>query len=358
MSATKISWADVVWNPLAGCTPVSAGCHACYAAREAIRLAGNPNARIAAKYEGTARMTGDGPNRRAVFTGRVNIDAAALELPLRARKPRRWFVNSMSDLFHPAVSDALIHAVFAVMASAREQTFLILTKRPERMAALLSESGFAGAVAAETGAGCDYHVVVPFIRPDDLADRFPLPNVWLGTSCEDQDAAEERIPHLLRTPATVRFLSCEPLLGPVDLGLIGTVPKTISPMYRLAGDMIDWVICGGESGPKARPCDVAWIRSLVQECQSAAVPVFVKQLGANVRDRNDAGFEGDLETYVDDGAWVNPSGWPHTVEVEHDPNGYRQEYQGAPVRVRLRDRKGGNMAEWPEDLRVQEVPSA
>jgi len=179
------------------------------------------------------------------------------------------------------------------------------------------------------------------MTPASIRQRWPLSNVWLGVSVENQHFADERIPLLLQTPAAVRFISAEPLLGPVDLH---------SPVLEADSDgYLDWVIVGGESGAGARPFAVAWARSIVAQCQAAGVPVFVKQLGADVRDRNDAGFDG-----------CSPTSWPESIEerdaIEYELSGYREDWQGAEVRVHLRDRKGGDMAEWPSDLQVREFP--
>lgn len=340
--SSKIEWTQETWNPLAGCTPVSAGCRNCYAANHARRLAGNPNPKVSGAYERTARTAGDG---RAVFTGKVNLLPERLEQPLRWKKPRRVFVNSMSDLFHEDVPTGFIAHVFAVMAAAYQHTFQILTKRPERMAEVLNDEGFWAGV---WGHGVErWWDLKALALIDDIGPEDPLPNVWLGTSVEDQAAADERIPHLLRSPAAVRFLSCEPLLGPVDIVRSDSLALAQAARDGLTIGQVDWVIIGGESGPGARPCDVEWIRSLLRQCQSAGVPAFVKQLGANIRDRNDAGFDSD---------WHDGEGWPEPREVEHDPRGFREEYQGAPVRVHLEDRKGGDPQEWPEDLRVRQFP--
>lgn len=284
MSATStIEWTEKTWNPLTGCTRVSAGCDNCYAARQAATRLKNTDA-----YKGLAVMT---PSGRAAFTGTIRLLHDRLEDPLHWRKPARVFVNSMSDLFHPDVPFDFIDRVFAVMMGARQHTFQVLTKRPERMAQYVNERLF----------GIE-----------------PLPNVWLGTSCEDQAAADERIPHLLRTPAAVRFLSCEPLLGPIQFPL------------RSNGSVfwhgINWVIAGGESGPGSRPCNIEWIESIIAHCQAAGVPTFVKQLGAN-------------PVYH---TCRNPA-------CTHPDCGYEL--------LRLSDPKGGNMAEWPERMRVREYPN-
>ena len=276
--------------------------------------------------------------RRAVFTGDVRTLEDRLTEPLRWRKPRRVFVNSMSDLFHEAVPFEFIDRVWAVMALCPQHTFQVLTKRPERMAEYLNGRDAGGrtrdlVVIANT---------VNLPRPRDWEKHvctWPLPNVWLGASVEDQARADERIPHLTRCPAAVRFLSCEPLLGPVYLKLnhevltdmmdssgrrdssrVGRYPfPGLAPEYRTRRrHALGWVIVGGESGAKSgvRPCSVDWIRGIVHQCKEAGVPVFVKQLGAKA-------FEG-----VVDGPFLL-----------------------------LNDRKGGDPAEWPEDLRVREWPA-
>lgn len=271
--STAIEWTQETWNPLAGCTPVSEGCRNCYAAKEAVRLAGNPNEKIAAKYAGTAEMRGAGTRRRAVFTGRVNLDESALTKPLRWRMPRRVFVNSMSDLFHEAVPEDYVAAVVAVMAACPQHTFQVLTKRPERMAAFFSRWAMGSCWMEARDRG------VPLVLDDFGALFWPLPNVWLGTSVEDQRAADERIPHLLATPAAVRFLSCEPLLGPVEFSDVTGRSDCVAALGKPALDGIHWVIAGGESGPGARPMHPDWARSLRDQCQAAGVPFFFKQWG-------------------------------------------------------------------------------
>lgn len=299
---TGIEWTDATWNPVRGCSRVSAGCENCYAEKVAARFH-----RPGLAYEGLTRETAKG----RVWNGEIMLLPEQLDQPLRWRKPRRIFVNSMSDLFHEGVPESFIRDVFGVMSRAKQHTFQILTKRPERM------------------------------RRTAKALGFNLPNVWLGVSVEDQAAADERIPLLLQTPAAVRFLSVEPLLGPVDL----LYPKTVwpdgpqrccsgfecgcmgkpvdPPLIWGNGGWIDWIIVGGESGPGARPCDVKWIASIVQDCRDAGVPCFVKQLGAKA---------------IDD----------RLLNVGVKP--------ARPYRLPLKSRKGDDPSEWPEALRVQEFP--
>ncbi|MCA1811426.1 MAG: phage Gp37/Gp68 family protein [Halobacteriales archaeon] len=286
---TSIEWTDATWNPLRGCTAVSEGCRNCYAAGQAARFSGP-----GLPYEGLAKFTPQGPR----WTGEVRLVPEHLEDPLRWRKPRRVFVNSMSDLFHPAVSNEFISCVFAVMAAAPQHTFQVLTKRPERMAAWFEWAaqhphregpGIGGPLAALGEAICNFegNLPAPFHEETDLSClkvAWPLPNVWLGTSVEDQAAAEARIPHLLASPAVVRFLSCEPMLGPVDLRSATAFgmadPETTWAAAARARRRVDWVIVGGESGRGARPMDLAWARSLRDQAQGAGAAFFFKQVGA------------------------------------------------------------------------------
>lgn len=333
---SKIEWTEATWNPVRGCTKVSAGCRNCYAETFAERFRG---------------VKGH-PYERGFD---VRLVPEALDLPLRWREPRRVFVNSMSDLFHPNVPDEYIDQVFAVMALADRHVFQVLTKRARRMVEYFTDDPLLRWALIEGAAQKIYSERTGEDPSLWLAVHGPLKNVWLGTSVENQAAADERIPHLLATPAAVRFLSCEPLLGPVDLTPYFRKLATSGAGWKLTGGLAleiadrvpDWVIVGGESGPKARPCDVAWVRSLVEQCRAAGVPAFVKQLGAHVEDRNDAGFTGEDST-----------SWPiHIFEDDRTEEDLSDTgYQGAPVRVHLRDRKGGDPEEWPVDLRVREWP--
>ena len=294
---SKIEWTDATWNPVSGCTKVSPGCDHCYAETFAERWRGTPGHHFENGFDVTLR-----PER--------------LNQPLRWKRPRRIFVNSMSDLFHESVPDGFIGSVFDVMAQTPQHTYQILTKRHGRMRSLLNKWADAGW----------------YWRRDDMLwcgplDG-PLPNVWLGVSVEDQKWADIRVPALIETPATVRFLSCEPLLGPVGLDryLWLTGPSTAGPFRDYAGRRrfgggiggqaitsvkardLHWLIVGGESGPGAREMDREWAERLVWECRDAGVPVFVKQLGTVLGRQIGAG------------------------------------------------RKGGDWEAWPEDLRVREFP--
>jgi len=334
---SHIQWTDATWNPVRGCVKVSPGCAHCYAETFAERFRGVPGHPYEHGFD-------------------LRLVPEKLHEPLSWKKPRRVFVNSMSDLFQDGVPDSYIDQVFAVMALAPQHTFQVLTKRAERMREYFNNS-------APLANG---RVVRRFT--DLMIQRhlgavtwpgWPLPNVWLGVSVENQHFADERIPLLLQTSAAVRFISAEPLLGPVDISDYLEPICDCSKFDSIGsgafhdescpagGGSLDWVICGGESGAGSRPFEVNWARSIVQQCaRQPRVPVFVKQLGANVRDRNDAGFEGDT-----------PRSWPMDTDVEDYPNGFREDYQGAPVRIRLR-KKGGDINEWPADLRVREFPEA
>jgi len=221
---SPIEWTEATWNPVAGCTVLSPGCTNCYAMRMAARL----EAMGQAKYSGITRKAGG----RAKWNGRINLDHAALDIPKRWKTGRTIFVNSMSDLFHAKVPLDFIQAVFATMVATPQHTYQVLTKRPD--------------------------------RAEEVAKDLPWPkHVWLGTSVENADYLE-RIDHLRRTPAAVKFLSLEPLLGPLD-GM------------NLKG--IDWAIAGGESGPGARPMPIEWVRSIRDQCIAANVAFHFKQWG-------------------------------------------------------------------------------
>ena len=333
---SQIEWTEKTWNPIVGCSIVSPGCTNCYAMRQAARIEKmNPDL---AHYRGTTQPSKAGP----VWTGKVALSERALLEPLRRRKPTTWFVNSMGDLFHEDAPDEWIDRVFAVMALTPQHTFQILTKRAERMREYCSSSrkgyqiarhivDFAIAKTVKIDARWPVVSEGDIDIPDDIRLReWPLGNVWLGVSAEDQRRADERIPDLLATPAAVRFVSAEPLLGPIDFTRIddgGAVRiNALESAERIPGALVidrahvsgaalDWIIVGGESGPNARPMQVPWARSIVQQCKASGVACFVKQLGA--------------DPIWEDGAFLN-----------------------------LAHRKGADMAEWPDDLRVREVPDA
>ncbi len=280
--STKIEWTDETWNPVMGCTPVSKGCENCYA-RAMIR-----------RFAGRKGWPCD-PDRVVMFAGRLNQ-------PLHWTGHKRIFIPSMGDLFHPNVPFDFVDRVFATMGHSYWHTFQVLTKRSLRM-----------------------H---EYITTGQESDRFkPLVNVWLGASIEDQDTADDRIPHLLNTPAAVRFVSCEPLLGPIELGMrcleCGEY-QHYSDLHNAEGECrnggsecgyadrwqeLDWVIVGGETGPGARPMHPDWARDIRDQCQEAGVPLFVKQLGSR-----------------------------------YHPRGHR-------------DLHGADMQFWPADLRIRQMPS-
>lgn len=295
---TAISWTDATWSPLVGCTKVSAGCDNCYAIRTAHRMTANPNPLVSQAYAGT--------EAGGEWTGRVNLLTDRLDQPLRWRKPRRIFVNAQSDLFHKDVPDDFIARVFAVMALAPQHTFQVLTKRHGRMRALLSSEDFPRLVFAHA-----YHNGAEDIGDADWGhEDWPLSNVWVGVGVEDQATADLRIPALLDTPAAVRWISAEPLLGPVDLrdyvdrwheddgdicdwGRCDRAAVAVrrdftheDPRYvcmlpvceRHRG--LDWVVVGGESGPGARPMHPEWVRSLRNQCASTGVAFHFKQAGS------------------------------------------------------------------------------
>ncbi|PRY35290.1 DUF5131 family protein [Umezawaea tangerina] len=303
MADTTISWTDKTWNPVTGCDRVSAGCDNCYALGLAKRLKGMELQRIAAgKLDpAKAKYQTDGDPRTSGPGFGVAMHEAALTTPLGWRHPQKVFVNSMSDLFHTKIEDTFIAKVFATMLATPRHTYQVLTKRPPRMRALLRQEWFWLAVVEEAR-----QLVGPLMAFEELGTDGPgsgwfLSNVWLGTSAEDQRSADIRVPALLGTPAAVRYLSCEPLIGPIDLAgpvVNGHRPKltywlTGRPSWGPAeqepsgvelrpltlGPRIDWVIAGGESGPGARPMHPAWARSLRDQCADADVAFHFKQWG-------------------------------------------------------------------------------
>lgn len=357
--SSAIEWTDETWNPTVGCRRVSAGCEHCYAERIAAQRL-EPNDDVSA-YDGVAERTENGPR----WTGVVKCLPEKLGEPFSWRKPRRVFVDSMSDLFHSDVPFEFVARVFSVAALNQEHVFQILTKRPGR-----AEMFFAWLRDRQHYPDDDSFRIEPSARgrterADDEAVRnlawfgtlarqdhssdfgfanqyalyseldsipWPLPNVWIGTSCENQKAANARIPPLLATPAAVRFVSAEPLIGPIDLegviypdgdtrSTIDEVEANIAPPWNNA--TLDWIIVGGESGPDARPCRLEWIDAIVEQAQRNDVPLFVKQLGAT--------------PFVKSRDAMHPAHKPYT-EFELD------------------DDKGGDPSEWPEDLRVRQYP--
>jgi protein gp37 len=247
---TGIEWTEVTWNPVTGCDAISPGCGNCYARAMARRLkaAGNP------RYQADGHPVTSGPG----FA--VTVHPEALDAPLRWRKPRMIFTGSMTDLFHARVPDAFIASVFGVMAVTPQHTYQVLTKRPRRMRALLASGTFRSQCDAAADAAIDT-VNLPMPSLDPVP--WPLPNVWAGTSIENSRYAW-RAGVLRDVPAAVRFISAEPLLGPLD---------------GLDLDGIGWVIAGGESGPGHHAPDLDWLRGLRDNCTARSVPFFYKQFG-------------------------------------------------------------------------------
>lgn len=339
-TSTSIEWTDATWNPIRGCSRVSEGCRNCYAEKVAYRFSGPGKPyegllRINAKGERVAEWNGQvqlvekhlldplkwGPVVKGCLTGREIPHAGKGHCPSCTERPRRIFVNSMSDLFHENVPDEWIDRIFAVMALCPQHQFQVLTKRPERMLGYLSTPTKKNHWRREKDGRewKQYEFVERVERfkidlfkvsPPQALNRaseingltpwYPLPNVWLGVSVENQAAADGRIPLLLQTPAAVRFISAEPLLGPVNLRAMN---KHFDAFSKVAFDSLtgihswkhpdgsgvefegkpdphlDWVIVGGESGPGARPMHPDWARSLRDQCQAAEVPFFFKQWG-------------------------------------------------------------------------------
>lgn len=354
---TSIEWTHLpgysgkTWNPLLGCRRVSPGCGVtdaggCYAERMARRLSGPGR-----PYEGLVRGGPKGPR----WTGERRTASERMTIPIRRRVPTVWFVNSMGDLFFEGHSDEDIDQVFGVMwaclyAAGRAgddgvpgHVFQCLTKRAGRMHDYMNQDRRRQhAEAAVTyGGGRDPDGIFDMV----MGHRGPHPRIWLGVSAEDQQRADERIPWLLDTPAAVRFVSAEPLLGPIDFTRIRSGEDTIDalggtlvtptgvPEYPEQGypvEPIDQIIVGGESGPGARPMDVGWVRSIKRQCREADAAFFFKQMGAQAIVTEDI------------------------REVVRIPAGHHIE--GGVATLRFRDRKGGDPTEWPRDLRVREFP--
>ena len=266
MGKTSIEWTDETWNPVTGCTKVSPGCAHCYAERLFPRAYGK--------------------DRK--FTD-IQLHPERLSKPLHWRKPRLVFVNSMSDLFHEDVPVQFIDKVFTVMGLAPKHTFQVLTKRPDRMRTYCCDPATFGRVMALSAELIDRidGVSQRIEHRDDGLPGFQLENVWLGVSVEDQRRADERIPVLLDTPAAMRFVSAEPLLGPISFDSSNqSYPRRSNFLSGVEGERIydgkkcalDWVIVGGESGPGARPMDPEWARFIREQCHASRIPFFMKQM--------------------------------------------------------------------------------
>ena len=274
--STKIEWTDATWNPVTGCTKVSQGCKNCYAERIWPKVEAAERKRTIFEWEKAPK--------RAFTDVRIHMDR--LTAPLHWAKGKRIFVDSMSDLFHEAIPFEFIADVFAVMSCTTRHQYQVLTKRPQRMLEF-----FAWLKEGPLDTWGDPDRVDPLrVWPqwtpssgnrggyDNCGPTWPCENVWLGVSAEDQATADERIRLLQKTPAAVRFLSCEPLLGPMDIARY-LIAKNIGGPGEATTYGIDWVIAGGESGPKARPSHPDWFRSLRDQCAAADVPFFFKQWG-------------------------------------------------------------------------------
>lgn len=268
---TGIDWTDSTWNPIRGCTRVSEGCRNCYAEGVARRFSGP-----GLPYEGLVRIGSDGKPHE--WNGNIHFAENHLLDPLKWKTPRRIFVNSMSDLFHENVATGWQDSVLAVAAMAPWHQYQILTKRPETMYRVMSSEGRRQAVNDKMEFILKT-MAIPRGSFSRYTEKWPLPNVWLGVSVENQKAADERIPLLLQTPAALRFLSMEPLLGSVDLSENRGGIEFTWLVQRPQGWGIDWVIAGGESGPGARPMHPDWARLLRDQCARAGVPFFFKQWG-------------------------------------------------------------------------------
>jgi protein gp37 len=291
MADTKIEWTDRVWNPITGCTKVSEGCRNCYAERMAKRLRGRFGYPV------------DDP-----FA--VTLHPERLEEPLHWRTPSRVFVCSMSDWMHPVVPTDFIDDMLEVVAACPQHTFITLTKRPENF-------------------DCKLYGVTEDNPCRELGGGDYFPNLWLGVSAEDQAAVDRRVETLIQTPAAVRLVSLEPLLGPVDLHLRDRVVRSCGA-YSVTRTFLHWVIVGGESGPRARACDVEWIADVVRQCQAAGVPCFVKQLGARSR----------LAPPAQAAACARAA--------------FTRKWD--PVHVLPRSSKGPDISTWPAELRVRQWP--
>jgi protein gp37 len=234
MSNTKIQWAEKVWNPVTGCTKISPGCAHCYAEQFAARLSKIPNLKGKYKYG---------------FEFAIHYDA--FDEPYKWRTPKRVFVTSMGDLFHEKVSNQWRDKVFEVIKQLPQHTFMLLTKRPENMLEYMRRNGYE-----------------------------KLPNIWCGVSAENQQAANERIPILLLIKSPVRFVSCEPLLGPVHFNINGVQTLENLKIAHKQYGKVDWVIAGGESGNRARPMHPDWVNEIVHQCSAHKTPLFFKSWGA------------------------------------------------------------------------------
>ncbi|MEX3008965.1 DUF5131 family protein [Hoeflea sp. TYP-13] len=289
---TKIEWCShpvtgkgATWNIITGCQIESPGCRNCYAMRLAGTRLKNIPSRKSLTQPGKA-----GP----VWTGEIRFNEEWLTQPLHWKAPRAVFVCAHGDLFADGVTDDMLDRVFAVMALTPRHIYQVLTKRPKRMREYLSSEQRDGNIAEKAAEICNRELPAGLFEvygdPEEpliVNASWPLANVWLGTSVEDQKRADERIPYLLDTPAAIRFVSAEPLLEPLSLVelypggaqiLNALTGWSHNPTFKMPG--LDWIIVGGESGPGARPMHPMWPRGIRNQCLSAGVPLFFKQWGA------------------------------------------------------------------------------
>lgn len=345
---SKIEWCDATWQVTHGCRAIAPGCANCYAIRDAHRMAGHPNPKISGPRHGLTRRRDNGLGR-TVWTGVVRTAPENLAIPLRWKKPKRIFVNSNSDLFHEAVPFEFIAAVYGVMAACPQHRFVILTKRPKRMREFFEwwSNHLPNTLPeALTGNRLRYAwASVTDLAPATLPHidaEFPLPNVIHGYSAANQADLDTGIADLLATPSALRCLSLEPLIGPVVFSNVlerfvesgieygrGFNATRVGHVER----GIDWIITGGESGPGARPCDIEWIRRIVEQCKAAGVPCFVKQVGSNPTPNR-----------------------PMRLPAYSATTGKPLKGWYGDGHETIQDRKGANPSEWPADLRVRQWP--
>jgi protein gp37 len=348
---TKIEWATHTWNPWEGCTKVSPGCAHCYAEARNQRFHAGANWGPGAPRRRTKNWSAPFKwNAACAKQDELISSSSGFSSNTRAR-----VFTSLCDWLDPEVPIAWLADFLKLIHDTPNLDYLLLTKRPETWHKRIEEANYLLTQISQGAA----HMAVKW-----LIGKEAPPNVWLGVSVEDQQRADERIPELLKIPANIRFLSVEPLLGPLDLESVGPNSRTAhlydgrgrpgcngkqvcnpltgeAPYYRefdgepcvAFRESLDWVIIGGESGPGARPCNVGWIQSLLAQCQLAGVPCFVKQLG---------------DYCVTDNA--NCQDWPDEILIQGEGEGF------AAGRVLL-GKKGGDPSEWPEDLRVRKFPS-
>jgi protein gp37 len=333
--ARRRGWDDLaeICERMAGhvgphCEMCSPGCNHCYSLTNNGRCL--PNNGTGLPFDKRSRELVD-----------IFVDENILTQPLHWKRPRKIFVENQSDLFGEFVPFEYIDRVVAVAIMAHWHTYQALTKRADRMLEYWSTPDRAYRIGCALLSFAKPPMPIPPHIPDHLVPRLPLKNWWHGVSAENQDYADKRIPLLLQTPAAVRFVSYEPALGPINFDGYLRFQKETGAFRWASG--LNWVIVGGESSPKARPFEVQWARDTVSQCKAAKVPCFVKQMGSYAIERNDQIAD----------VWYYSDGSDMDTEAI-DGDSYR--YQGAPVRLKLKNKKGGEPAEWPQDLRVRQFP--